>query len=588
MEYPKLEELNASNCTERSIEIHYHEFWKYIIENYHCLKWTERLYWFYHNLKEYPKCPVCGKPTNFINLKNGYREFCSTKCMNSCKDIQERKKQTSLKNWGTESPMKSNKVQEKLKNSVREKYGVDNPFQMDDFKEKRKKTCLEKYGVEHHLQNPEIMSKQISTNIKKYGVECISQRDDYKKIIKQTNENKYGGTGYASPEINNKIKQTNLDLYGVENVVLNEEISNTISISLRNNSIRSHERLIGYTPEGDWIMKCPHPECNKCQEKFYITYSGRENDRIHAKLETCTKLAPINSPLSFIEDFVKNILNEYNIPYETNVIGLLDGRKEIDIYIPSHKLAIECNGVYWHSDKYKDKNYHINKYNQCKSNGIMLVQIWEDWLKNKPEIVKSILLNKLGLLDNTIYARKCIIKEVGSQESNIFLDNNHIQGRSSASIKLGLYYNDELVSLMTFSTPRINMGAKQHKQQWELVRFCSKLNTRVVGGASKLFNYFIKTYNPISMVSFSMNDISNGNLYDKLGFIKECENISYWYIEPHTDKRYHRASFSKQMIIKKGWKDSKEGWTEYEVMDEKGYYRIYDAGQTKWVWNKKE
>jgi hypothetical protein len=68
-----------------------------------------------------------------------------------------------------------------------------------------------------------------------------------------------------------------------------------------------------------------------------------------------------------------------------------------------------------------------------------------------------------------------------------------------------------------------------------------------------------------------------------LGFIKECENISYWYIEPHTNKRYHRTSFSKQMIIKKGWKDSKEGWTEHEVMEEKGYYRIYDAGQTKWI-----
>lgn len=564
MKYPKLEELNASNCTERSIEIHYHEFWKYIIENYHCLKWTERLYWFYHNLKEYPKCPVCGKPTNFINLKNGYREFCSTKCMNSCKDIQERKKQTSLKNWGTESPMKSNKVQEKLKNSVREKYGVDNPFQMDDFNEKRKKTCLEKYGVEHHLQNPEIMNKQISTNIKKYGVECISQRDDYKKIIKQTNENKYGGTGNKS------------------NILLSKYLD-----TVRCNNINNYEYLIGYTLDGDWICKCPHPECNKCQEKFYITNDLIQYSRIKSNVETCTKLYPVKSPSSNMELIITNLLDEYNIEYIRNDRTILSG-KEIDIYIPSHKLAIECNGVYWHSDKYKDKNYHINKYNQCKSNGIMLVQIWEDWLRNKPEIVKSILLNKLGLLDSTIYARKCIIKEVGSQESNIFLDNNHIQGRSSASIKLGLYYNDELVSLMTFSSPRINMGAKQHKQQWELVRFCSKLNTRVVGGASKLFNYFIKTYNPISMVSFSMNDISDGNLYNKLGFIKECENISYWYIEPHTNKRYHRASFSKQMIIKKGWKDSKEGWTEYEIMDKKGYYRIYDAGQTKWIWNKKE
>ena len=94
MEYPKLEELNSSNCTERSIEIHYPEFWKYIIDNYHhSEKWTERIYWFYYGLNDFPKCPICGKRTNFINLKNGYREFCSTKCLNNSKDIQLRKKQ---------------------------------------------------------------------------------------------------------------------------------------------------------------------------------------------------------------------------------------------------------------------------------------------------------------------------------------------------------------------------------------------------------------------------------------------------------------------------------------------------------------
>ena len=129
------------------------------------------------------------------------------------------------------------------------------------------------------------------------------------------------------------------------------------------------------------------------------------------------------------------------------------------------------------------------------------------------------------------------------------------------------------------------MGAKQHKQQWELVRFCSKLNTRVIGGASKLFNHFIKIHNPESIVSFSMNDISNGNLYDKLGFMNDNINKSYWYIEPNTLKRYHRSSFTKQAIINKGWRDNKEGWTESEVMEEKGYLKIYDSGQTKWIWN---
>ena len=115
MKYPKLEDLNSSNCTERSIEIHYREFWEYITKIYKCEKWTERLYWFYHNLNDYPKCPVCGNVPKFINLKLGYREFCGYKCMNSYNDIQERKKETSRKNWGVDNPMQSKKVQDKLR-----------------------------------------------------------------------------------------------------------------------------------------------------------------------------------------------------------------------------------------------------------------------------------------------------------------------------------------------------------------------------------------------------------------------------------------------------------------------------------------
>ena len=146
MEYPKLEELNCSNCTERSIELHYHEFWQYITTNYHhSTNWTERLYWFYHNLTDFPKCKCCGAPTKFINLKNGYREFCSTKCMNSSKDIQERKKETSRKNWGTDNPMQSKRIQSKYKETVVNKYGVDNVFRLEETKKKIKQTCLEKY-----------------------------------------------------------------------------------------------------------------------------------------------------------------------------------------------------------------------------------------------------------------------------------------------------------------------------------------------------------------------------------------------------------------------------------------------------------
>lgn len=586
MEYPKLEELNSSNCTERSIEIHYPEFWEYITKNYHCEKWTERLYWFYHNLTDYPKCKVCGQPTKFINIKTGYREFCGYKCMNSCKDIQARKKETSRKNWGTDNPMQCKKVKNKLKNTIRERYGVDSPFQSPDFENKRKATNLKKYGVEHHLQNPEIMGKQIMTNIERYGASHISQIESYKKIIKETCEKKYGGIGNQSEILFTKYKDTCWEKYGAKNSSNNDIIKDKIINSLRNRSQNNHIRLIGYTDDGLWKMKCPDENCNLCQDKYYITYSALERDRNNSRLDVCTYRSPINSKISNIENFIKDILLEYNINYKTNFIGLLDGRQELDIYIPSKKFAIECNGCYWHCSSYKSHNYHINKTKICRENNIELIHIWEDWVRNKPEIVKSIILNKLGLLKNeVIYARKCQIREVQSTTCNDFLEQNHIQGKSQSTIKYGLYYNDKLVSVMTFSKPRVNMGGKNHKYQWELVRFCSKLNTRVVGGASKLLNYFIKHYNPDSIISFSSNDISNGNLYKQLGFESDMKyQNSYWYIEPGSMKRYHRSSFTKSEIVKKGYKDIVDNtWTEKEIMEELGFFCIYDSGQFKWI-----
>lgn len=587
MEYPKLEELNCSNCTERSIEIHYHGFWQYIVDNYHhSTNWTERLYWFYHDLSDFPKCPVCGKPTKFINLKTGYREFCSTKCMNSSKSVQDKKKETSRKNWGTDNPMQNTKIQNKLKNTIINKYGVDNAFKSDEVKRKIKHTCWMKYGVEHHLQNPMIMNKQKNTNFKKYGVECISQREDYKQKIKQTCEEKYGGVGYDSNYINNKIIKTTLDKYNVENISKCEDNKILVRDKLRNKSILNHKYLIGYTESGDWICKCPHPECNKCEEKYYITYAGREYDRIKAGLETCTNLLPINSQSSSIESFIRNILAKNNIEYKTNVRDVISP-KELDIYIPSKQIAIECNGNFWHSVVNKTQSYHIQKQKSCKEQNIQLLSIWEDWAKTKPEIIESIILNKLGLCKSVVYARKTHIKEIDSKICNEFLDNNHIQGRSAASIHLGLYMDEDLVSIMTFSRPRVNIGGKEHKQEWELVRFCNKLNIRVVGGASKLLKYFIKQYNPKSIVSFSMNDISNGDLYKTLGFVTDDKiTQSYWYIDPNTMKRYHRTSFTKQSIVKRGWrKQVDDTWTERQAMEEQGYFCIYDSGQLKWILN---
>jgi hypothetical protein len=177
-----------------------------------------------------------------------------------------------------------------------------------------------------------------------------------------------------------------------------------------------------------------------------------------------------------------------------------------------------------------------------------------------------------------IYARKCEIKEVTFEKSKLFLDMNHIQGNYNSKHNIGLYYNKELVSLMCFTKIRF----EKNVNGYELTRFCNKINTSVIGGASKLLKYFIKKHNPRKIISFADLRYSNGNLYEKLGFLLiEKIKPSYYYFNPNENKtglkRHSRLEFKKQLIIT----ENNKNLTEHEIMLSKGYVRIYNAGNLK-------
>lgn len=252
---------------------------------------------------------------------------------------------------------------------------------------------------------------------------------------------------------------------------------------------------------------------------------------------------------------------------------------EVDIMIPSRNLAIEFDGLIWHSEKFeKDKNYHLNKTNACAKQNVRLIHIFEDEWMFKKEIVKSRLNAILGLTENKIYARKCDVKEVASIEAMDFLDKNHLQGKCRGQFYYGLYYNNELVSLMTFG--RMRQQRKYHddyENKWELLRFCNKLNTSVVGGASKLLNYFIKNVNPTEIISYADKRWSDGNLYYMLGFEHTHDSKpNYFYVGDNLHKkRMNRFPFRKGELIKKGFDPNK---SEHEIMLEIKLYRIYDCG----------
>ena len=314
-------------------------------------------------------------------------------------------------------------------------------------------------------------------------------------------------------------------------------------------------------------------KCNICGAIFEVTPCNNIT-----KKSGCPKCSNI---ISRWETEIKDFIINNDVEIEHNNRKILDG-KEIDILIPSFNIGIECDGIIYHSELYnKDKNYHINKTKLAKEKNIKLIHIFEDEWKYKKDIVKSRLKNLLHKNDYKIYARKCDIKKVDISTVKQFLESNHIQGYVPSKINLGLYFNNELISLMTFGNLRKNLGSKGKEGSYELLRFCNKLNTSVIGGASKLFKYFLKNYNPNEVISYCDLRWSDGNLYEVLSFeLSHISKPNYFYIID--DKRENRFKYRKDALIKEGFDSNK---TEREIMLERGIYRVYDCGCNVYKYN---
>jgi hypothetical protein len=184
-------------------------------------------------------------------------------------------------------------------------------------------------------------------------------------------------------------------------------------------------------------------------------------------------------------------------------------------------------------------------------------------------------MNRLGIIKNKIFARKCSLNIVSSKESRLFLDQNHIQGYSNSSINLGLFYQDELVSLMTFGKKR---------KDTELVRFCNRINLSVVGASSKLFKYYINNYEYSIIESFSDSSIFTGDMYDKLGFkFVHDTQVNYWRVVDGVRK--HRFNFNKKRLVKMGHDSN---LSENEILQNLKYWRIWGCGLKKWIYRKND
>ena len=327
--------------------------------------------------------------------------------------------------------------------------------------------------------------------------------------------------------------------------------------------------------EDQWVKL----QCNTCKTDFRFTMQmfNDSSDRLSNYCPTCF---PRLSGSSNVEKEFADFIEGLGIEIVRNDRSQLGG-KEIDVYIPSLKLGFEFTGLYWHSEKQNPQNKHLLWKKQfANTQGIRLITVYEDEWNEKREIVKSRIRHLTGKNQSTkIFARKCQIKVLEASEYLPFLDDTHLQGKMSASIALGLVYENEIVSAMTFRKSSFVKGGSG--EEWEISRFASKLNTTVVGAGGKLLKHFRAHHPNATIISYADSRWSDGNVYKSLGFsFAGVSAPSYWYTNDYKTRK-HRSSFMKHMLVKKFHADP--GLSEWENMQRLGFDRIWDCGTSKWV-----
>lgn len=478
-------------------------------------------------------CAVCGKES--------LTKYCSPKCSNSDPEVKRKKSETTMKHFGVSNPGQSEEIKAKMEESCLKHFGVKHSFQAESVKTKIRETSLRKYGVEHPMQSGIVKEHQKESIRERLGVDYPMQ----------------------SKEVLEKSKNTCSEKYGEENVAKSDYFKEKL---FKINFNKHHKNIQDFNLK--FIRENFVEDCKfKIQEfKDYFGINSRETvNRFKKRLGILEQ----NNDSYIDQGFSKEEKELFEwIPAENKVCNVrtIINPLELDIYLPDYKLAIEYDGIFYHSEQFKPEGYHIFKTSECEKQGIQLLHIFDI---DDIDIWKSIISGKLKK-NTRIFARKCIVKELSFDETKIFLEENHLQGFCPSKYRYGLFYNGELVQVMTFGVSRFNK-----RYDFELLRLASKKFTSVVGGASKLLKFFRDSHTG-SIISYSNLRFSSGDVYRKLGFTQLGRtNVNYFYAG-------HNKILTRNQCQKHRLKDLLESFdqskTESENMRLNGYFKVFDCG----------
>lgn len=527
----------------------------------------QRLWHIVNNIWILPQCDICGCSVKWQAKIRNYSKFCSQKCIGLSSSVKRKRKQTCMIKYNVDSFSKTKEFKNKQRT-----------YNTKAANDKRKATCLSRYGNVNYLQSDEGSTKTKETIKRLYGVDNVRKSQQVVHKIKQTIYDRYGVEHYNQTT---KYKHKMVELYA-DPRFKQQCVDN-----------RQKTMLDKFGVLSTHLLKLSDDQLEKLNNVDWLV------DQHHTKKRTISNIATeltVDKQTILSKFYTNNIkIFRYQtsmmerelamfIQSNTDVDILLNDRtvlhpKELDIYIPQYKLALEFNGLFWHSEcAKKDKWYHYNKTQGCVDSGIQLIHIFEDdWIQNKP-LVKEMILHKMGKSKSKrIYARNCECVEVSTKDKKAFFDAYHIQGNGPSSIQYGLTISGELVCVMGFILKS------------DGICYLNRYATSgiIVGGFNKVLQHFLKYHTDITqVVSFADREVSNGNLYIKSGF--ELDSISppdYKYIV--NNRRIHKFNFRKS-TLKQIFDDYDGALSETEMMKNHKIPRIWNAGLMRFIYDTKK
>jgi G:T-mismatch repair DNA endonuclease (very short patch repair protein) len=464
----------------------------------------------------------------------------------------EKTKKTNLQKYGVEYVSKLDTCKQKMQKTVQEKYGVRHIQQLSEVKEKAKQTNLEKYGAEYPQQNKKVRAKTKQTNLQKYGVEYVSQSEETKNKVKQTFLERYGfDNPNKSVVFREKTKQTVLKKYGVEHISQLKASQDKVKETVFN------KYGVEYASQSSEIKeKIKKTIFNKYGTEYYFQSEdfkekSNANQWFTSKAELEIK--------AYIESF-----------------GLTTTKKrpdhqELDIVIEDKKIAIEYNGLYWHSEARRNYMYHFEKTQTANKHGYRLIHVFEHEWRDRKDQVKSYLRSALGMNTVKIFARKCelVITQKDKQVLD-FIDKHHIQGKAKSILEVSLYHENQLVAVASFG--------RHHRDVGKIVlnRFVCLSGTTISGGLSRI-SKAASLYFKQDIISWCDLRWSEGNGYLKAGW--EQEDIlkpDYFYTD--------RYKYISKQSRKKSNVNTPLGLTEHEHALQDGLFRVYDCGKIRFIY----